>query len=221
MSRSTVCDDVRLIALCGKMGVGKGETGYMIQRQRESVSLDAWSYDLKAMCERMFFWENGSLNGDTSASRRFRDTPCPQWSPIIGREFCPREALQLVGTDLFRSISPDMWVNSTMARVDAKLNSCPDSMVVLTDTRFPNEVQAVRDRGGLIVQVVGRPVVAFEDDHGNGKHSSEWALADAGVYADYLIPNAGSLDDLSTQVSHFMLAEAKRVKSGEFRHLIE
>lgn len=221
MKSQTVAQGSRLIALCGPMGVGKSEVARAIMRVREGTFIDAWAADLKALVERMFGWDNGVLNGDSEDSREFRDSPCPVWSAHIGRPFTPREAMQVVGTDLFRRLSPDIWVRCTMARVQHRLNSAPNSLCVLADTRFPNERQAVKDGGGIVVQVAGlRPGSwAYRGEQDAAiRHESETALS--GMTADYLIPNAGGLDDLARSVAYFMTRDWAAVKAGRYRNII-
>jgi hypothetical protein len=68
----------------------------------------------------------------------------PQWN-----NFTVREMLQRVGTELFRKhLSEDTWVNATF--VDLK----PDSMWILSDMRFPNEMKKIKEEGGITVKVV-------------------------------------------------------------------
>lgn len=76
-----------------------------------------------------------------------------------------RSLLQRLGTDAGRKVlGDDVWVRTTMAKVQQ------GHAYIITDTRFPNEADAVRDKGGQVVRVQ-RP------EHGpiNG-HESEVAL---------------------------------------------
>lgn len=61
-------------------------------------------------------------------------------SPILGEEWTPRRALQFVGTDLFRNqVNEDVWVRVARHRLE-RLTSQVD-VVVVTDARFPNEIE--------------------------------------------------------------------------------
>lgn len=56
----------------------------------------------------------------------------------------PRRILQIIGTEGFREcISDSFW-----------LDIAPKENVIITDVRFPNEVQWVKDNGGVLVKVV-------------------------------------------------------------------
>lgn len=59
-----------------------------------------------------------------------------------------REVMQFVGTDVFRKMYHDVWAQGTVNRI-LKENS---EFAVLTDLRFPNEVQAVQNAGGKVIR---------------------------------------------------------------------
>lgn len=64
----------------------------------------------------------------------------------------PRLFMQLLGTDFGRNmIHPDIWVNSTMNDYDRDYQRGQEW--IITDVRFPNEIQAIKDRGGVVVRV--------------------------------------------------------------------
>jgi hypothetical protein len=67
---------------------------------------------------------------------------------------------------------------------------------IITDTRFPNEAQAIKDKGGMVIKV-DRPGVGPV----NG-HPSEDALKDYNF--DYVIHNNGSINDLDKKVIEFI-----------------
>lgn len=59
-----------------------------------------------------------------------------------------RRFLQRLGTEGIRQhVSDSFWVDKAMAKVEAGVPS------VFTDVRFPNEIAAVRERGGVIVRI--------------------------------------------------------------------
>jgi hypothetical protein len=105
----------------------------------------------------------------------------------------PRKILQLLGTEAGRFIiHDDIWINSMFS--DYK----PDtSNWITTDTRFPNELEAVKERGGITI-VVKRP----ETDHLAGDHASETALDNSTF--DEVIVNDGSLEDLIEKVKEIL-----------------
>lgn len=74
----------------------------------------------------------------------------PQFVPMTVREF-----LQRLGTDALRNgLHEDTWVNALMADYKPpKMSEYNPSNWVITDTRFFNEAQAIRARGGILIRV--------------------------------------------------------------------
>lgn len=98
-----------------------------------------------------------------------------------------REALQHIGTNLLRvQFNPDVWINSTLAKIK-KAEDC-----IITDVRFPNEVNAIRKLGGKVILVK-------RDTGLNDVHVSENAL-DGIIDFDYIIENNGSLEELKLKL---------------------
>lgn len=76
-----------------------------------------------------------------------------------------REVMQFAGTEIFRKMYQDVWAQSTVNRI-LKDGS---KFAVITDCRFPNEVEAVQKAGGKVIRFTRCP---FPDDN----HASETAL---------------------------------------------
>lgn len=98
-----------------------------------------------------------------------------------------RRILQALGTDAIRTIDADFWVRSGVAAIQAELGAPSEASVVVTDVRFPNEADAIRDSGGILVRIV-RP--GYDGDG----HATETALDD--YVPDILVNNDGTLDQL-------------------------
>ncbi|MFE3578164.1 deoxynucleotide monophosphate kinase family protein [Streptomyces vinaceus] len=100
-----------------------------------------------------------------------------------------RALLQRVGTDAGRAIlGQNVWVEQMFRKRDTW------GPTVITDVRFPNEAEAVKRHGGLVVQIV-RPSQALI--HGS-THLSEHALR--GFEFDATILNSGSLEGLGASI---------------------
>jgi len=83
----------------------------------------------------------------------------------------PRLMLQLLGTECGRQIiHPNIWVNSLFADYNQPIDETQKinkdkgyaykgeiSNWIITDVRFPNEAQAIKDRGGIVIRV-NRPI---------------------------------------------------------------
>lgn len=60
-----------------------------------------------------------------------------------------REAMQIIGTDMFRKLYTNVWVDCTIRKI---LIDKP-SLAVITDCRFPNEVEAIKNAGGKVIRL--------------------------------------------------------------------
>ncbi len=78
-----------------------------------------------------------------------------------------REVMQHVGTNIFRKMYPDVWVDATIRRI----NEDNTILAVVTDCRFLNEVKAIHKAGGKVIKLLRDPC---EED----SHASEKALDD-------------------------------------------
>ena len=147
---------------------------------------------------------------DMSFDQVFSDELKEQVDPRWG--FSPRQALQQVGTEVGRKLHSDTWVRKTLDTI--RRGSRGEEVIlpnfemgyfehitfdesyaqrwVIPDVRFPNEADAIRNQGGVIVKVT-RPSLESTDTH-----DSETSV-DL-VEGDYYIVNDGSLDDLQRKV---------------------
>lgn len=87
-----------------------------------------------------------------------------------------RQALQRVGTDWFRSLYPDAWVNAWKQSVKIYQSQDPNNQIhiLVGDVRFPNEVKAIQEMGGHVIRLLRNP---FPED----QHESETALDGYGI----------------------------------------
>lgn len=103
--------------------------------------------------------------------------------PTVVKQFTAREFLQRYGTEAHRDVFGDnFWVDQAMAQY----HPTPGVYYYVTDCRFLNEAQAVKDRGGIIVRLIG----ANED---TGTHASEVSLPDE--FITFFIDNSIRDDD--------------------------
>ena len=71
-----------------------------------------------------------------------------------------REVMQYVGTDFFRKIYPQVWVDSTIRRVEKD----SPQLAVVVDCRFPNEVEGIQNSGGKVIRLT-RNILGDKDQH--------------------------------------------------------
>jgi len=115
-----------------------------------------------------------------------------------------RELLQKLGTEAIRDgLHPNAWVNALMCEYKRpKMSEYNPSNWIITDVRFPNELEAVKDVKGLTLKVV-RPVKKSKTTA--RLHPSETSLDKAEF--DYEIINDGSIEDLIEKVRQILITE--------------
>lgn len=80
------------------------------------------------------------------------------------QQLTARDVMQIVGTEIFRSMYPNVWVNALIGKIQREK---PD-VALISDCRFPNEVSIVKDNGGCVIRLTRNPF--------NSMHPSEKAL---------------------------------------------
>lgn len=111
----------------------------------------------------------------------------------------PRQVLQFVGTDLFRNhthelmpnVGKDIWVEVVKRKILNGIKKDPNACFIITDARFHNEVNAIKELGGTIIKLHRN--TGYEDNH-----ESE-ALIDTLPF-DYEFENNGTKGDLYEKV---------------------
>lgn len=111
-----------------------------------------------------------------------------------------RQLLQKLGTEAMREgLHTNVWVNALMADYrPIKLSQDNPSYWLVTDTRFPNEAEAIEERGGILLRIE-RPGTS------TGDHPSETALDD--YKFTHVIVNDGDLNDLINKVREFLILQ--------------
>lgn len=164
---------------------------------------------LKDICCMLFGCTREQLEDES-----FKNSYLPlQWNTMPDhRRYTYREALQYIGTDLFRKqFHNDTWLNATFANykkqhTNCKLEGRRESLGkdypwwIISDVRFPNEADAVLNRGGILIRI-NRPNIKSDDTH-----TSETALNDYKKFS-YIIKNNENLQDLINQVKKILEKE--------------
>lgn len=202
-----------LIGVVGLIGSGKDTVSQYI-KQRGYVQ-DSFAASLKDIVSVLFGWPRELLEGDTEQSRAFRETVDLYWSKKLDMPaFTPRYALQYIGTEVLRNgFHQDIWLSS----LEYRLLKNENSQVIISDTRFENEVDMIRGAGGVIIRVKRGDdpewwptaqlanqgdEVALATMKMVGVHYSEWAWAN--TVPDFVINNDGTLEELYSQVDQVL-----------------
>lgn len=203
-----------IVGICGLIGSGKDTVADRLVSQH-GFHRESFAASLKDAVSVVFGWDRDMLEGLTDASRQWREQPDVWWSQRLGRQTTPRQVLQQWGTEVCRQhFHNDIWIASLQNRLRNNPNN-----IVISDCRFPNEIAAIRDLGGIIVRVVRGPEPDWYDHalkYNAGPKQIGWALGryaldKAGVHAseyswigtefDAVLDNNHDLDSLYQQVT--------------------
>ena len=188
-----------IIGLVGFIGAGKGTVRDILVREYGYHGF-AFADALKDAVATIFTWPRGLLEGDSNASRAFRERVDPWWSHKLGYEVTPRLILQKMGTEACRhGIADNIWI----AALEKRIHGYDD--VVISDCRFPNEIDFVRSAGGVIVRVKRGEEPSLEEQM--KMHISETAWNS--VVPNYVIDNDGSLQELKDKIKLVLTVEQK------------
>lgn len=174
---------------------------------------------LKDAVSAVFGWDRELLEGSTKTSREWREQKDEWWSNRLGMNITPRWILQYWGTDVLRNhFHTDIWV----ASVENQLRKSKDD-IVITDCRFANEVNSLKNVGGITCRVERGPkpdwyeaaVLYNKGEWGNmywllsreelkrkNVHASEYSSV--GLKYDHYIDNNGTINDLHEQINQLL-----------------
>jgi hypothetical protein len=204
-----------IIGVCGLIGAGKDTIAdYLVnihQFRRES-----FANTLKDAVSSVFGWDRELLEGRTKHSRAWREQVDPWWAARLGMpDLTPRWVLQYWGTEVVRKGFHD---NTWIASLENKLRKTTDD-VVISDCRFPNEISAIKNAGGLVIRVHRGPDPEWyqlAESVNAGPTNISWSLSKdqlskynihasetawIGTEFDAVLDNNGSLDHLYRQIT--------------------
>lgn len=159
-----------IIGLTGAAGAGKDTVARHLFTRYGYMKL-ALADPLYAMISAMT-----GLTVEKMADRKVKEADIA-W---IGTS--PRRLLQTLGTEWGRgTLGDDIWIKNLFRRIDNYSKAMRDWNnklgFVVTDVRFANEAQAIRERGGHIVEIVRPTPLAGVPDEAR-QHSSEAGIPD-------------------------------------------
>lgn len=189
-----------IISLSGKIGSGKDTVAEIIKQITPYHNWETKKFagKLKVIAE--------ILTGIPKIHFEDQEFKKRDMGPEWGMTY--RELLQKLGTDALRNgLHENVWVNSLFADYQANTVTVGTSEFditekdelpnwIITDCRFPNELNAIKERNGITIKVVRDNAVVSD-------HPSETAL-DTYTNWNYVIDNNGSIEDLKAKVSEIL-----------------
>lgn len=207
-----------IIGINGYSGSGKDTIGIIIQylncRNVGNLSIEDVISDYKAYewwLEEQSTWEIRKFAGklkdiaghltnidvEKFEDQEFKKTDLDaEWGMTV------RDFLQKLGTDALRDgLHPNVWVNALMADYECvPADRAPDGWDcdnwIITDTRFPNEAEAIKSKGGIIIRV-DRPGVKPINPHPSEIALDNWNF-------DYKVVNISDIYSLKQTVEQVL-----------------
>jgi hypothetical protein len=135
---------IPVIGFAGKAGSGKDSAGDAIESSGIRVKRESFAEPIRKMIKCLgidvdkIYKEHGGVG---------KNDPIPEFG---GKSL--RFMLQTLGTDWGRNmISDSIWLD--IVRRNVQKNKANGYFTVITDVRFDNEAEAIRQMGGVIIQV--------------------------------------------------------------------
>ena len=205
-----------IIGICGFIGSGKDTVADYLVNFHE-FRRESFASTLKDAVAAVFGWDRTMLEGRTKEAREWREQVDPWWAAKLDMPtLTPRWVLQYWGTEVCRkAFHDDIWI----ASLENKLRNSRDN-IVISDCRFPNEIESLKRAGGNIVWVQRGTLPDWYTDavsanQGNNVglnamklrkiHASEWAWL--GSDFDVVVDNNGSIDDLYRQSASLVVSD--------------
>lgn len=160
-----------------------------------------------------FIQKNGQtiMNNEACSKERYEQELKTNWQTAYKYQYTVRDLLQLIGTEAMRNvIHHNIWVNALFA--DYKLSKGKyDNVAIqdsypywlITDVRFPNEAEAIKERGGILIRVNRGRMSMVEMAN---QHPSETALDNYDKW-NYKIDNSGTMEQLIEMVQMILQKE--------------
>jgi len=195
-----------IISITGKIGSGKDTVADIIKQTTQiDWEVKKFAGKLKTIAEILCGVPKFNFE-----DQEFKKT---QMSEEWGMTY--REFLQKLGTEAMRDgLHKNVWINALFADyrpLDDTLRSSMGNVIdysecefpnwIITDTRFPNEMEAVKRRKGLIIKVERDLILrkGYSTPTESDLHPSETSL-DNYTEWDYVIENNGTLQELNQKV---------------------
>jgi hypothetical protein len=140
----------KIIAFSGRKQSGKSTAGedlsQILKKHNPALTTKIYSFadPLKAdICMNILGLTHDQCYGSDEDKNTMTDL---SWH---GKELTAREAMEIIGTEIFRKLKTSVWVDATMNKI---LREKYD-IAIIVDCRFPNESDAILDNNGYVIRL--------------------------------------------------------------------
>jgi len=141
---------IKIIAFAGRKQSGKTSAcEYVAKIFAQEARLNSAIYNfadpLKKMCIDILGLTHEQCYGSDESKNEYVNC---LW-PDSGKSMTAREVMQYVGTNIFRKMQHSVWADATIRKIQDE--NLP--LALIADCRFPNEVEAIKNAGGLVIKL--------------------------------------------------------------------
>ena len=175
-----------LIGVLGFKYSGKDTTADYLVKNYDFTKI-AFAQPMKDACKILFNFDDEQLYG---SKKEIIDC---RWN------VSPRTVFQHFGTEMFRRgineimphIKDNFWVTLAIDTYHNIVKKEPNIKVVISDVRFPNEIDAIHKENGIVIKIT-RPEIISVDTHASEDIEN--------LRGDYEIINDGTLENLYNKI---------------------
>ena len=216
-----------IIGICGFIGSGKDTVADYLVNFHE-FRRESFAATLKDAVAAVFGWDRVLLEGRTKEAREWRESVDTWWAERLDMPtLTPRWVLQYWGTEVCRrAFHDDIWI----ASLENKIRNSKDN-VVISDCRFPNEIQSIKNAGGQIVWVQRGELPDWYDTAISANAGHNWAIQDlkmrkihasetawVGTEFDTVLDNNNTIDALYQEAARLLSVNTERDRSIILSH---
>lgn len=135
----------KIVAFAGRKQSGKTSSAKFLVDTYPNKDIRIYSFasPLKQLCVDILGLDPRQCYGEDKYKNEKVDC---YWE---GKQLTAREVMQIVGTEWFRTMQNDVWAGATIRKIQ---KDAPE-IAIIDDCRFPNEVEAVKNAGGLVLKM--------------------------------------------------------------------
>lgn len=188
----------KIIAFSGRKQSGKSTSGEFISSHISSnkpdISYKIYSFadPLKQdICMNILGMTHIQCYGSDDDKNTMTDL---EWN---GEKLTARRAMEVIGTNIFRQIKTQVWVEATINKI---FREAVD-VAIIVDCRFPNEVDAILDHNGYVIRLDLDPFHSESDsEKALDREYYDWTK-----FSHIIRNNSLSIEEKNNQILNFLL----------------
>jgi len=176
-----------LIGISGKIGSGKSTLTNLLIDYFKMYNIDCEEKSFASKLKEI----TKIITGYGGYTQEEKNIYLDEYNFTVG------EALQKIGTSLRNDFHKNIWVITTLQ------SFCCDKIFIISDVRYCNEADLIREKGGILIRLEGDPAEVRKNSKRDLNHTSETDLDDYPNF-DFIFDNSGFKYELSNFAKTFV-----------------